>query len=296
MAGGAVPTQHRRDAGAAWAGQYLYIWADPTPDNAQQGFLKVSANGGAFTAIDPNSLVHGAQARPFSGCREHDEDVPHVGVQRVLGAGLHSRRRVGGWRKTWTRISNTPNLDVVAVAGNTLYGELLGQQQEAIQTSTNNGASWKPLTLPPLPDGDTVDASLHGALLPAADGTIFAVDPEGRASPTCTPAFGRCSRSPCSRLTPPSSRPRLVLTGIPSASGCSTTLGRLGAGSASSTGMRSTSPGRQLGSSSKRGDVNERPRGVAQDWRNSRRGRAPYRPRLARSQQTYDQSITRLCI
>ena len=54
------PPNTEPTASAVWAGQYLYIWAAPTPENPQQGFFKVSANGGAFTTLDPNSLVPGA--------------------------------------------------------------------------------------------------------------------------------------------------------------------------------------------------------------------------------------------
>jgi hypothetical protein len=77
--------------------------------------------------------------------------------------------------KTWTRITNTFNFHVVWVAGRTLYGAVFGpDNMPVIQTSTDNGAHWQPLNLPPLPNERKVDAEIPGGLLPAADGTTFA--------------------------------------------------------------------------------------------------------------------------
>jgi hypothetical protein len=78
---------------------------------------------------------------------------------------------------TWARITNTLNFHVVWVAGSTLYGEVIVPGTTALQTSTDNGASWQPLDLPHLPDGTSVNAENLGQLLPTADGTLFAMDP-----------------------------------------------------------------------------------------------------------------------
>jgi hypothetical protein len=80
--------------------------------------------------------------------------------------------------KTWRRMSDTFNMHVVWVAGTTLYGAVVGPQASALQTSTDNGANWQPLALPPLPDGTTVEADIPSRILPTADGTIFALAPE----------------------------------------------------------------------------------------------------------------------
>jgi hypothetical protein len=81
--------------------------------------------------------------------------------------------------KTWARITDVFNMHVVWAAGTTLYGEVFGSGQSVLQTSTDNGASWQPLALPLLPDGTTVATETQ--LLPAADGTVFALDPQSGA-------------------------------------------------------------------------------------------------------------------
>ncbi|HEY7022823.1 MAG TPA: hypothetical protein VH349_17020 [Ktedonobacterales bacterium] len=173
------PQNTQPDAGAAWAGQYLYIWADPAPDNPQQGFLKVSANGGAFTAIDPNSLVPGASGAYIyqmiaSGAKVY-VTLAYNGCSSAQGCTAAVASGDGG--KTWARITNTFNMHVVWVAGTTLYGEITGPGTPVIQASTDNGASWNPLALPPLPGGHKIGVEIPGALLPADDGTVFALDP-----------------------------------------------------------------------------------------------------------------------
>jgi photosystem II stability/assembly factor-like uncharacterized protein len=160
-------------AGAIWAGQYLYIWTE----TSQPGFLKVSASGGAFTAIAPNALVPGASGvfiqQVVAGGAAVYVTIAYTGCSASQGCTAVVASSDGG--KTWTRISNTFNMHVVWVAGTTLYDEIY-PNYGAVQTSTDNGATWNPLALPRQPDGTTAATEIPGTLLPAADGTIFALD------------------------------------------------------------------------------------------------------------------------
>lgn len=164
---------------AIWAGSYLYIWVDPTSNNPQQGFLEVSADGSTFTAIDPNALVPGASGefiqQVVAGGSSVYITLAYNGCSSTQGCTAVVASADGG--KTWTRVSNTFNFHVVWVAGSTLYGEVMGQSQYVMQVSTDNGATWKVLAPPPLPDGSAVDAAIPGGVLPAADGTLFALEP-----------------------------------------------------------------------------------------------------------------------
>jgi hypothetical protein len=171
------PANASPDAGAVWAGSYLYVWSDSTPEAPQQAFLKVSANGGAFSAIDLNALVPGASGvfiqQMVAGGAGVYVTVAYNGCSAAQGCTAVVASADGG--KTWARISNIFNLHVVWAVGTTLYGEVFGSGQPQVQTSTDNGTSWQPLALPLLPDGTTVAA--EDQLLPAADGTVFALDP-----------------------------------------------------------------------------------------------------------------------
>jgi hypothetical protein len=163
------------DASAVWAGQYLYIY----DYGRQQGLLKVSANGGAFTSIDPNSLVPGASGVAIdeivAGGATVYVSLAYTGCSAAQACTSVVASGDGG--KTWTRISNIFNMHLVWAAGTTLYGAILGGQKPVIQTSTDNGTDWEPLALPSLPGGYRVNSGIPGTLLPAADGTVFALDP-----------------------------------------------------------------------------------------------------------------------
>jgi hypothetical protein len=173
------PQNAQPTSGAVWAGQYLYIWSDPTPDNPQLGFFKVSANGGAFTTIDPNSLVPGASGgyiqQMIAGGAKVYVTLAYNGCSSTQGCTAVVASGDGG--KTWTRITDTFNMHVVWVAGTTLYGEIFGRGTPVIQTSTDAGASWSTLALPPLPGRHKVGVEIPETLLPAVDGTVFALDP-----------------------------------------------------------------------------------------------------------------------
>jgi photosystem II stability/assembly factor-like uncharacterized protein len=160
-------------AGAVWAGQYLFIWTN----SSQQGALKVSANGGAFSTIAPNTVLPGASGvfiqQMVAGGTTVYATLAYNGCSSSQGCTAVVASSDGG--KTWARISNTFNMHVVWVAGTTLYGEIF-PQYGAVQTSTDNGATWKPLALPRQPDGTTAATEIPGTLLPAADGTIFTLD------------------------------------------------------------------------------------------------------------------------
>ncbi len=139
----------------------------------------MSANGSAFTTIDPTSLVPGASGVYIyqtiaSGATVY-VTLAYNGCSSAQGCTAVVASGDGG--KTWTRITNTFNMHVVWVAGTTLYGEITGPGTPVIQTSTDNGASWTPLALPPLPGGHKVGVEIPEALLPAVDGTVFALDP-----------------------------------------------------------------------------------------------------------------------
>ncbi len=165
-------------AGAVWAGTYLYVGTDPAPENPQAAVLKVSANGGAFTTLDPNALVPGASGvfiqQMVAGGTTVYVTVAYNGCPSAQGCTAVVASTDGG--KTWRRITDTFNMHVMWVAGSTLYGAVLGSGTSVLQTSTDNGANWEPLALPPLPDGSKVPAQIPGGLLPAADGTIFALE------------------------------------------------------------------------------------------------------------------------
>lgn len=185
------PQNTELPAGAVWAGQYLYVWADPAPDNTEQGFLKVSVSGGSFTSIDPNSLVPGTSdvyiQQLVAGGTKVYVTVAYSGC--TTGQGCTAVVASGDGGKTWTRISNVFNMHVVWVQGTTLYGQVFGSAQGPLQTSIDNGATWKQLALPATPNGnapsgDVPGSSLpdpDGTLLPAADGTVFTVYSAGDA-------------------------------------------------------------------------------------------------------------------
>jgi hypothetical protein len=164
--------------GAVWAGAYLSIGADPTSETTQRAVLKVSANGGTFTSIDPNSLVPGASGvfiyQLVAGGAKVYLTLAYNGCSSAQGCTAVVASGDGG--KTCARVSNVFNRHVVWVAGTTLYGEVVGQESEVIQISTDNGVNWQPLALPFLPGGHTVDSGIPKDLLPVADGTVFALD------------------------------------------------------------------------------------------------------------------------
>lgn len=160
--------------GALWAGKYLYVWTPYIPGTTN-GLFKVGAGDGMFTSIDPNALVPSARNAYLNG-------LVAVGAKLYVNLGYDGCNAQactaivasadGG--KTWTPISHTLALQVVSVAGATLYG-IVGGQADTLQRSDDGGETWTAVTLPDLPSGQTVQP-LDGTFLPAPDGTLFAVD------------------------------------------------------------------------------------------------------------------------
>jgi hypothetical protein len=173
------PVTTEPEAGAVWAGTSLYIWSDATPQAPQQAFLKVSANGGGFSALDLNALVPGASGvssqQMVAGGMGVYVTLAYNGCSAAQGCTAVVASTDGG--KTWARLTDVFNLHVVWAAGTTLYGKVFGPAPSVLQTSSDNGASSQPLALPHVPDGTPVGTEIPGPLLPTADGTLLALDP-----------------------------------------------------------------------------------------------------------------------
>jgi hypothetical protein len=144
------------------------------------GYFWWNANNPAFTTINPNAFVPGASDaflyQMVAGGTRVYITLAYNDCSSSSGCTAVVASADGG--KTWTSIAHTLNFRVVWVAGSTLYGEVIGPETvaPAIQTSTDNGASWQPLRLPYLPDASTVGFAFPSQLLADADGTIFVVD------------------------------------------------------------------------------------------------------------------------
>lgn len=184
-----IPTNTHFTAGAMWSGTYLYVWTaqyDPQGGYpAQKSSLAVSANGGSFTSIDTTKLLPGAQKLGIvSVVATADKLYVNLSSQQcgslatcaaVVSAVVASSD--GG--KTWTQVPNQSNIQLVDVFGDTLYGQAPDPQNPKSHieiTSTDNGATWTQLKLPPVP-GLRFGAPTPFAF-PAPDGTLFAA-PDG---------------------------------------------------------------------------------------------------------------------
>jgi hypothetical protein len=156
-------------AGSLWAGSYLYLWAGPNKDNGQQGFLKVSANGGSFTAVDPTTLFPSGHNVSIGGAIA-------VGNKVYLNLGYNGCSAQNCWGivassdggQTWAQVPNKSNIWIAGAVGGTLYGTVVDGPTATPVLSTDNGATWSTQTLPQLPDGH--DA---GLCVPAADDTCY---------------------------------------------------------------------------------------------------------------------------
>jgi hypothetical protein len=169
-----IPQNATAPGGAIWSGADLYLWAGANNDSGQSGFLKVSASGGPFASIDLKRLLPGAQnvsiASPVVSSTTLYLNLTYTGCpaptcQAIVASGD------GG--TSWTPIPNQSNIQLVSVVGTTLYGQMTEGATTTIVLSRDNGALWTTLTLPPLPDGQTLHPSDQGSWLPAPDGTIF---------------------------------------------------------------------------------------------------------------------------
>ncbi len=168
-----IPSNTFRLGGALWSGAYLYIWSgeiDSGPQ-PQHGFLKVSANGGAFASIDLSTLLPGAQNVSIGS-------VVASGTKLYLNltyTGCSSQNCLaivasGDGGKTWTPVPNQSSIQLMAVAAYTLYGQAPDPQVPqtlAEWTSSDSGATWTRLELPPLPGGQPIPLCL-----PGPDGTF----------------------------------------------------------------------------------------------------------------------------
>jgi len=176
-----IPQGTEGPGGAVWVGPYLYLWVDAYPPTGQQGFLQVSANGGAFRPLDRNALVPG-------GHDVHISSAIAEGTKLYLsfdynGCSLSECFAIvtsGDGGKTWTQASNTFAVQLLFVVGGTMYGQVRNPLDGSTQIVTKPSvlsAAWIPVTLPPLPDGQTLMLDVQRSWLPAPDGTIFAADP-----------------------------------------------------------------------------------------------------------------------
>jgi len=164
--------------GAAWSGPYLYLWVGPSVYRSfsQQSSLRVSANGGSFTPIDLNSLLPGAQGINIEGAVGASNAVylnlSYTGCSAQTCQAIVASSDGG---KHWTQIFNQSNIQLMAVLGNTLYGQAPDARDSrnlGEWTSSDNGATWTQMNLPLLPGGLPTPFCL-----PAPDGTLFgAVD------------------------------------------------------------------------------------------------------------------------
>lgn len=162
--------------GAAWAGSYLYSWVGPSAyaSSQQKSSLQVSANGGAFTSIDLSSLLPGAQGLNIQGA-VGSSDTVYLNLS-YTGCSAQTCQAIvassdGG--QHWTQIPNQSTIALVAVLGNTLYGhapDAQNSQDPGEWTSTDGGASWTQMNLPPLPGGLNWPTPY---CLPTPDGTLI---------------------------------------------------------------------------------------------------------------------------
>jgi hypothetical protein len=162
--------------GALWSAAYLYVWSGADESSGQSSFLKVSANGGPFASLDLNWLLPGAQNVSIASAVVSSTtlylNLTYSGCPAAAQACLTIvASRDGG--KTWSQASNQAGIRLVYVVGNTLYGQVTAGATATLVRSTDDGATWIVLTIPPLPGGQTVRLSDQGAWLPAPDGTIF---------------------------------------------------------------------------------------------------------------------------
>lgn len=171
-----IPPNTVQVGGALWSGAYRYVWAGTLEKGLQQSsFLTASANGGPFTSINVSTLLPGAQDvsvgsvvaggttlylnLTYSGCSSPT-------CQAIVASGD------GG--KTWAQIPNQSNIQLQAVEGTTLYGQITGVQPPKPVLSSDDGTTWTTQALPPLPDGRSA-----GLCVPAPDGSCVTVTPSG---------------------------------------------------------------------------------------------------------------------
>jgi len=161
--------------GAAWSGSFLFAWGGPSTFYPQQNFLEVSAGGGAFTSIDTHALLPSAQHLGIEGTVVSGDRL-YLNLSYSCG-GVQSCQAIvasGNGGKSWTQIPNQSKIQLMAVAGNLLYG-VVPASPSAVQTemtTSDNGATWTPMKLPPIPGAPTGQAA--PLALPAPDGTLFA--------------------------------------------------------------------------------------------------------------------------
>jgi hypothetical protein len=137
----------------------------------QSGFLTVSANGGPFTSIDPSWLVPGAQNIAIrSAIGTSDHLYLNLGYTGCSAQNCQAIVASGDGGKHWTQIPNQSSIQLMAVAANMLYGQAPNPQVPqnlAEWTSSDSGATWTRLRLPPLPGGLPVPLCW-----PAPDGAL----------------------------------------------------------------------------------------------------------------------------
>lgn len=161
--------------GAAWSGSFLFAWAGPSTVYPQQNFLEVSAGGGAFTSMDTHALLPSAQDLGIEGTVVSGDRL-YLNLSYSCG-GVRSCQAIvasGNGGKSWTQIPNQSKIQLMAVAGNLLYG-VVPASPSAVQTemtTSDNGATWTPMKLPPIPGAPTGQAA--PLALPGPDGTLFA--------------------------------------------------------------------------------------------------------------------------
>jgi len=164
-----IPQGTVAPAGALWAGSYLYVWSAPNKDTGQHGFLQVSVNGGAFTSIDPSTLLSGAQNPSIEGAvAGSNKAYLNIGYN---GCSLQNCMAIvasGDGGKTWAQIPNKSNIWLAGVVGGTLYGTVMNGSTSTPMFSNDTGATWSTQTLPQLPDGQHA-----GLCVPAADGICY---------------------------------------------------------------------------------------------------------------------------
>jgi hypothetical protein len=140
--------------------------------------LEVSSNGAAFTSIDLSRVVAHAstiliQSGVASGVTLY-LSVAYNGCGVAKGCTAIVATVDGG--KSWTQISTAYAMQMVYAAGASLYAQITDRQPATIEISTDDGATWRSVSLLKLPDGGTLDFRTQGAWLPAPDGTLFAID------------------------------------------------------------------------------------------------------------------------
>jgi hypothetical protein len=170
-----IPQNTLEPVGALWSSSYLYVWSGPNKDSGQSGFLKVSANGGAFTLIDPNTLLSSTQGVSIEGAvATSDKLYLNIGYNGCSLQNCWAIMASANGGQTWTQISNKSSILLIDMVGGTLYGQMENGPTATPVVSSNNGVTWTTQTLPLLPNGQ--DA---GLCVPAPDGTCITATPTG---------------------------------------------------------------------------------------------------------------------